>query len=530
MTPRRLTAILWLICLVPLTARAAEPPRDLWLYYPTNLLVDKNLDKAKDVWGRAAKAGYSHVLLSDSKFSRLAQMDKRYFANVERAKALAADLKLTLVPALFSVGYSNDLLSQDPNLAEGLPVKDAPFVVNDNVAQIAPAGPPVAFKPKFDYVDPAVTVDATTHTATVAPHDGNARLNQRMKLTPFRHYHVSVQIKTENYTGRPEIKPLAKNGTSLNWTNLGVKKTQDWITHHVTFNSLDNAEVTLYLGTWGKATGSLKWRDWKIEAVGLLNVLRRPGAPLVVKLGDRVLEEGKDYEPVSDPRLGNVPFAGEYEVFHDSPAIKTKGLPNGTELRVSWFHPHVIYDGQMCCCLGEPKLNDLLADQATRMRKLFGKSNGYMMSHDEFRVANWDAACENQHKTPGELLADNARLCTNLLKGSTTYVWNDMFDPFHNAVKGPYYLVNGPWTNSWEGLDKAVVIVNWNFDKRDQSLKFFADRGHRQVIAGYYDHKPEQIKDWLASANKVPNVTGVMYTTWRNDYSQIEAFAKLARE
>ena len=61
-----------------------------------------------------------------------------------------------------------------------------------------------------------------------------------------------------------------------------------------------------------------------------------------------------------------------------------------------------------------------------------------------------------------------------------------MFDPYHNAVEGPYYLVNGPWTGSWEGLDKDVMVVNWNYGKRDQSLKFFADRGqqagHRRLL------------------------------------------------
>ena len=46
---------------------------------------------------------------------------------------------------------------------------------------------------------------------------------------------------------------FAPDGRSLNWTNLGVKRTQDWTTHHVTFNSLDNTDVTLYLGVWGAA-------------------------------------------------------------------------------------------------------------------------------------------------------------------------------------------------------------------------------------------------------------------------------------
>jgi len=50
-----------------------------------------------------------------------------------------------------------------------------------------------------------------------------------------------------------------------------------------------------------------------------------------------------------------------------------------------------------------------------------------------------------------------------------------------------------------------VVIVNWNYGKRDESLKFFADRGHKQVIAGYYDGS-QDTKKWLESAGKVEGV------------------------
>jgi hypothetical protein len=526
--PLRRLCMIVLLLLGCFSTRAAEPPRELWLYYPVNLLVDQNIDKLRQIWGKAAKTGYTHILLADSKFSRLNVMDKRYFANVERTKKIAAELKLTIVPAVFPIGYSNDLLSNDSNLAEGLAVKDAPFVVADDVARLK-AEPGFGFRPKFDFADEGVKMDAAAQTATVTNNQGNARMNQKLKLMPHRHYHVSVQVKTDNYTGKPEIKALAGDGVSLNWTNIHVKKTQDWTTHHITFNTLEHSDITLYLGVWGDAKGTLQWKDWRIEEVGLLNVLRRPGAPLAVRAGDRVLTEGKDYEPVSDPRMGTVPWAGAYEVFHESPPIRTKGIAGGTELRVSWYHPHIIYDEQMACCFAEPKVRELLADQAKRMRELWA-APGYMMSHDEIRVCNQDESCVSIGKTPGQMLADNARFCTGLLEGATVYAWNDMFDPFHNAVKGPYYLVNGPWTDSWEGLDKSVVIMNWNFGKRDQSLKFFADRGHRQILAGYYDHKPEQIKDWLASAAKVQGVIGVMYTTWRNDYSNIEAFAKLARE
>jgi hypothetical protein len=220
--------------------------------------------------------------------------------------------------------------------------------------------------------------------------------------------------------------------------------------------------------------------------------------------------------------MGRVPWAGEFRSWHEAPTIKTR-LKDGTRLKISWYHPAIIYDGQVCACAADPKFSEILADQAKRVKAAFN-AGGYMMSHDEFRVFGWDETCHKTGKTPGENLAANAKLCRDLLKPATAYVWNDMFDPHHNAVPGPYYLVNGPWTNSWEGLEKDVVIVNWNYGKRDESLKFFADRGHKQLIAGYYDGGQSTSK-WLESAGKVQGVVGIMYTTWKQDYSKIESFA-----
>jgi hypothetical protein len=139
-------------------------------------------------------------------------------------------------------------------------------------------------------------------------------------------------------------------------------------------------------------------------------------------------------------------------------------------------------------------------------------------------------------KTPGQLLAENVRKCVELVRaedaGKPIYVWSDMFDPYHNAKKaGRYYLVkgDGPWFGSWEGLAKEVVLVNWNSDpaKRVASLRHFADRGHRQILAGYYDGPVGAIRDWLRDARKVPgSLAGAMYTTWQNQYRDLEAFGR----
>ena len=514
------------VVLLPVSSFAAEA-RELWLYYPTNLQVAKNVDELESIWRRAKKAGYTHVLLADSKFGKLGDVPEHYFKNVERVKAVAKELDLKLVPAVFPVGYSNDLLWHDPNLAEGLPVKDTPFVVGPDGTAKVNADPPVSLA-KAAWKDDDVKLDG--NVATVTASEANSRMVFRLKVPRYRCYHVSVKVKTDSFRPNPEIKALGGE-RSLNWAYLGVKPSQDWTEHHAVFNSLDNEDVNLYFGVWGECKGTLQWKDWKIEEVGLVNVLRRPGTPCVVKGEEgRVYEEGKDYEPIKDPRAGNVAWPGDYEVWHEPPPLKTK-LPPGTKLRVSWYHPAIIYDGQVSACIAEPNLDALLEDQAARMKKAWGESAaGWMMSHDEFRTLGWCAACEGQKQTPGQMLADNARRCAELLRPSPTYVWNDMFDPHHNAVEGPYYLVNGPWTGAWEGLPKDVVIMNWNHGQRDKSLKFFAGRGHRQVIATYYDDPGlRQTRDWLDSARSAEGVIGYMYTTWQRDYDRMEAFAELCR-
>jgi hypothetical protein len=269
-------------------------------------------------------------------------------------------------------------------------------------------------------------------------------------------------------------------------------------------------------------------------------MVRRSSAPISIKIGNSdgtwtPLSEGSDFENWSDPKLGCVPYAGEYQVWHEAPPIKLlKKLPDGSKLKVSYFHTHIVYDGQVCGAASDTEFQNLLDEQIERMSKLFPEAD-FMMSHDEYRVMGWTPArIEGLGKdaTPAQVISHNVRYCTEQLhkraSPSSIAVWSDMFDPYHNAVER-YYLVNGSLTGSV--APSSVRIVNWNFDKRSDSLKHFANRGHSQILAGYYDAPPDQIAQWLDTVVelKIPRVQGVMYTTWRRDYSNLEAFAKLVK-
>src|SRR5436305_1422243 len=97
----RFSLALMLACSGVMRAAALEQ----WLFCQQNLAVDKNVAELEALFQRASKAGYTHVLLGDSKFAKLGDMDAHYFRNIERVKKAAADAHLEIVPAVFSIGY-----------------------------------------------------------------------------------------------------------------------------------------------------------------------------------------------------------------------------------------------------------------------------------------------------------------------------------------------------------------------------------------------------------------------------------------
>ena len=73
-------------------------------------------------------------------------------------------------------------------------------------------------------------------------------------------------------------------------------------------------------------------------------------------------------------------------------------------------------------------------------------------------------------------------------------------------------------------------IVNWAGHLSGRNAGFFAERGHRQILAGYYDADEDgaRIVEWLANVEGVPGVVGAMYTTWEDKYEALEAWARAA--
>ncbi len=542
-------------------ADLAEPLfRERWVYCSTNLLVDQNADRVLDLIERARRGGYTAILLTDYKFQILDRMDERYFRNAERVKTAAARAGLEIIPAVFSIGYSDGILAHDPNLAEGILARDIPHEVRDGVAVLQPlpeaqirnGGFELADAHKFAGFsfqdDPGRSTSADSqvaHTGRLSCRidpgknkeaGGNARVTQKVKVRPHACYKLSCWVKTRDLapTGSFHVLALGAEGSgrSLTFQEGGLEPTADWTKIAVAFNSLDQTAVNLYAGFWGEGTGTLWIDDFQLEELSLANVLRRQGCPFQVTSANRQMTyaEGRDFEPVFDPKLGQVPFAGEFEYEHEAPRIRLtprSRIKENQRLLVSWYHPILTHGSQIMCCLSDPKVKAILRDEARRVNAIFHPRT-FFMSHDEIRFANWCRACQDRKLTPGQMLAANVRECVEILKKTNPRariaVWSDMFDPQHNAVDR-YYLVNGTLKGSWEGLPRDVIIANWNSGKAHESLSWFASQGHRQIIAGYYDSDDlSGLEAWKSAAHGVDGVFGFMYTTWQARFGMLEQY------
>src|SRR6478736_2488571 len=134
-----LCAILLVLGLAENFAFADEPALSRrWLYLQQNLQVTENVPKLEALLRRAEKAGYNGVVLADYKLNILDRVPEHYFRNAEQFKKTCDELKLEIIPAVMSFGYSDGILAHDPNLVEALPARKVPLRVEKG--QVIPAG------------------------------------------------------------------------------------------------------------------------------------------------------------------------------------------------------------------------------------------------------------------------------------------------------------------------------------------------------------------------------------------------------
>jgi hypothetical protein len=568
--------ILYAVLLAAAAATAAGAgeavrPARRWLYLPTNLYVNDNVAKAEALLKRAAAAGYNGVLFTDFKTATWWTLDDpaRWKRNAQALRRMTRDLGMDLVVCVAPFGYSGGILHHDPNLAAGMPVREAPFVVRGG--ELVPEPTASIRNGSFEEVrgdaaagfafqdGPGVSSFADTAVARAGRvslrfenfragnEAGNGRICARVDVRPWQQYRLRVWMKTEALdadmiqviaigNGRTLQHQAPSRPTGGERAGIGSPRglTTDWIEQSVAFNSLDCTNVSVYAGVWGGRSGRIWWDDLRIDDAPLLNVVRRDSLPLVLAAADgAALAEGRDVEPIVDPGMGAKPWKGCYDTYHEPPRVRLAAgsrVREGDRVRLSAWHTAIVNDGQVACSLAEPAVFEVCEREIAHAAAAL-EPDGWMLSHDEIRTGGWEPA-EVAFGSAGRLLAANVKRCIGIARraggGRPVHVWSDMFDPAHNARKD-YYLFKGDLAGSWEGLDRDTVVIKWGGGRIARpGLEFFASRGHRQVIAAFYDGDPARDRAmWSEASAGVPDVLGAIYTTWRNDYASLESFARL---
>jgi len=527
---------------------------DRWVYVSNGLGRDTDVSSVREIIKTASEHGLNGMVLSAG-LDRLSRRSPENMQRLQEIKKICQEYDVEIIPIIFSAGYGGSVLGHNANLAAGLPVKEALFLVRGQKARLM-ADPPVEIvnggfeefegnqfkgyrfhdKPgQISFVDHEVVKSGKTslrfeHFGELDPEHGHARVMQEIKVHPHRYYRFTCWVKTERVRGSFKVQVLTDDGRALAPYDPRVPETTDWRKVTMAFNSLDYDKVKIYAGLWGGKAGRVWLDDMNVEEIGLVNVLRRPGTPVTVTSedGEIVYQEGSDYEHIVDPKL-RVSDAGG----HESPPIQI--IPNGRisdgqRLRVSFYHSVAVNRGQVSACMSEPETYDIWREEARLLHQQL-QPQKYLMSMDEIRAGGSCAACKERNMSMGEILGDCITKQVEILRGNNPkaeiYVWSDMLDPNHNA-HGNYYLVDGNFTGSWKHVPKDLIIACWYHKKREESLKFFSGLGFRTLAGAYYDGDTlDNPRDWLESLDRTPGAVGIMYTTWQRKYELLADFGDL---
>lgn len=532
-----------------------------WVRIATSLREDHEVERIQELAGRAARHGLTGIVLS----AGLDQLDLKppdFLDRLRRVRQAAEAQGLELIPSFLSAGYGGSVLAHNRNLAAGLPVRDALFVVQDGRTRLVPdpsvgidnggferkAGRgPEGFQISQGSADSIAVDEGVFRTGRASLRFSNldqaseswVRISRGVKVRPFRQYRLSAWVRTE---GLPPSNPFGsanfllevlggEERRPLQYENPQLSGSGRWEQVTVGFNSSRYEQVEIAPKVRGGLPGTVWLDDLQLEEVGLVNVLRRPGTPLEVRSerSSRLYAEGTDYRPVADPHLN-------FRYDHEGPGLELlpgSRIQEGDRLRVSYYHGVRIFNGQTPVCLSEPELYQIWATQVRLVHEHLAPRK-YLLSMDEVRAGGSCLACQRRGLSMGEILGDCLTRQLEMIRqgnpAAEVFVWSDMLDPHHNADprRNYYYLVDGNFAGSWRHIPPEMVILCWSYSRRYDSLRHFSSLGFRTLAGAYYDADDlENVRGWLDALKDTPGATGILYTTWLNKYDLLEEFGDL---
>ena len=549
-----------------------------WIYIRPNLFMSGEAARVNAIITRAANVGFNGVVISTSILDRQwrTSAGPAWHDRMLAVRQHAADSGMDFTLGVLRLGRS--MLTHDPALVAGYPIRNMPLqrigneLVPLSTAKIENGSFENHIDNEFDgwrwqalpgvrsFADSVETVSGRYSIRFEIAEGNHSAVWQTLDVVPFQQYRLKAWFKTENLTadwlGIIVQRPLAdNNGISSRLLSYpsphgdGTERSYEshlhgaddltlgWTEETLSFNSQDETELDVAFGARGHG-GKIWWDDIRIDVSPTLNVIRRAGLPLTIVGADGfVYTEGVDFHPISDPKLGTVIWPGNYGTHHTPPRITVPAgsrIGSGEEVYFSGYHTILAQSGAPYASMTDAGVFNVIDTVISEAEAAF-YPDGYLINYSEIRTGGWEPDQIANYSSSGEVLAASIAEAVNRVDTLTGYkplhVWSDMFNPYQNAVEH-YYHINNTLEGSWLGLPMSLGIMNWTVSEQGQArgraaLQFFEGRGHEQIIAAYYDENViENYRGWMAAADGLRNVTGVLYTTWEDDYTDLELFAR----
>ena len=580
----RLVAFVALLALASTASAATTNQVQRWIYLHTYLNNASMFQFATNLLNRAGAAGYTGVVLADTMLETTNGGTASYNSTyLQPFLNQASNLGINVVPLVFSFGHSeSSIVSVDKNLAEPQPVIGAGFTVSaDKQSLLFSNSLAGMVNTNFDtHSGNSFTVSGwgfqdgagiRTFADTTNFHGGGcslridpdttgtnklARIIYRFNVQPWRQYHVRVWMQMTNFstTGMLDVQFLGNpSGQACNYTgdngpfttNGVYPANQGWTQYDYVCNSATNNSINMAVGLWNNSTGHLWIDDVSVEEVALVNLVRRTGASLRIYDAantNLVYSEPADVNTVSDPAISS---GGPFNAWHTPPSVT---LPAGTSLaagqqvKMDYYAVNPVNVKQVGACLTAPGIAGYMSSNIVGVAGRFPANVGFYLDIDELRHLNTCATCTAMGQTAGGLLAWHLGQCVSAIRSvrpnAPIYLCSDMYDPYHNAISNQYYFAGGPVAGSWTGVTSELIVMNWNHPNNvvnTNSLNFFASRGNKQFILGYYDtgNGTMSASNELKAAQGVAGFQGLVYTSWLNNqtngFAQLENYAAAAK-
>jgi hypothetical protein len=570
-----------MVCLMMLTAvlvvsyargEAVKYPYR-WVFAFGHVLDNEgSVERLREIIKISAEHGINGIVLQ-GQLDRLETKQPEYFSRLKEVETCCIKNGVELIPDVFSVAWGDHAYLRDKNLAAGLPVKDALFLVKDAQATMVSDPPVNIINGSFEdsrgkkvagftlseKASAVLSVDTKVvkegRKALRVEVSGNfppetSIISQEITVTPYRCYRVECWLRVdsiENAWGAFPLSVLGRGEPNRNLLFTICEAPVDGQWHKVVmgFNTVNYDKVKISVTT-PAGKNSKFWVDGlKLEEVGLVNVLRRPGTPVTVR-GEKngiIYEEDRDYFRIEDPEV-NIPFDNAYPMRnyrfdHDAPPIRLSmgsRITEGERLRVSYFHPMVVYRGQVTLCMSEPKVYELWREKIELLHRTLAPKK-YFLCMDEVRAGGTCAACKARGISMGRIIGETITKQVEIIRSfnpeAEIFVWGDMLDPNHNAGdrEPAYYHVNENYYGSWNYIPKDLVIVSWWGRMRKESLAHFSGLGHKTMAGVYYDaDNLELTKKWIEELKITPGASGAIYCSWGDNYDLLDEYGDLITE